>query len=130
MAQPFLFINTYAIHRGKEQQYTKAFQEIADIVQANEPRMLYFACHASEDGSHVTTVQVHSEAENMAFHMQLVEDHIRAAMQNYIDATDMSIEIYGQPTEELLGQMRELAGSGVKVTINPPTVSFHRFDTP
>jgi hypothetical protein len=130
MAQPFLFINTYAIHKGKEQQYTKAFQEIADIVQANEPKMIYFGCHTSEDGSRVTTVQVHAEAENMSFHMQLVEDHIRAAMQNYIDAADMSIQIYGEPTEEMLGHMRELAGSGVRVTISPPSVSFHRFEAP
>jgi quinol monooxygenase YgiN len=127
VSEPFIFINTYAIKSGKEEEYRKAFQEILELVEANEPKMLYFGTHISEDGSQVTTLQVHADADNMVFHMQLAEDHIHAAMQNLIDASDMSIRIYGQPTEAVMAGMRELAGSGVQVTVSPAAAAFDRF---
>lgn len=48
-----------------------------DIVEAKEPKMLYFAHHVSEDGREATTVQVHADANNMSVHMELVADQIR-----------------------------------------------------
>ena len=80
MAEPFIFINTYTIKPGKEEAYTTAHQKVADLVEAKEPKMLYFALHTSEDGSEATTVQVHADAENFGYHMSVVEDHVRALL--------------------------------------------------
>lgn len=129
MAEPFIFINSYQVKEGKEDEYRQAFQRVADIVEAQEPKMLYFAEHVSEDGSENTTVQVHSDADSMAYHMQLVEDHIRQAAE-YLDWSSMSIRIYGSPNEAVLEQMRQIAGSGVSVTVSPAVVSFDRFSVP
>jgi quinol monooxygenase YgiN len=126
MAEPFIFINTYTIKPGKEEAYKTAHQQVADLVEAKEPKMLYFALHTSEDGSQATTVQVHADAENFGYHMSLVEDHVRAAYE-YLDGTNMAIRIFGSPTEAILDQMRQLAGSGVSVTISPATLGFNRF---
>jgi len=126
MAEPFIFINTYKIKPGKENDFRKAFQEVADIVEAKEPKMLYFATHVSDDGTEAATVQVHADADNMAFHMQLVEDHIRGAAET-MDFSSMSIQIFGTPTDAILDQMRQIAGSGVSVTVRPAVVSFNRF---
>lgn len=128
MAEPFILINTYAIKPGHEDEYHKRFQEVADLVEANEPKMLYFAAHLSEDGSEAATVQVHTDADNMAFHLELVADHVRDAAQ-YLDFSTMSIRIYGSPTEAVLEQMRQLAGSGMAVTVSPAVVSFDRLAT-
>jgi hypothetical protein len=86
MAEPFIFINTYTIKPGKEEAYKTAHQQVADLVEAKEPKMLYFALHTSEDGSQATTVQVHADAENFGYHMSLVEEHVRAAHE-YLDGT-------------------------------------------
>jgi quinol monooxygenase YgiN len=126
MAEPFIFINTYTIKPGKEEAYKTAHQKVADLVQAKEPKMLYFALHTSEDGSQATTVQVHADAENFGYHMSLVEDHVRAAHE-YLDSSNTAIRIFGSPTAEILDQMRQLAGSGVSVTVSPPTLGFNRF---
>jgi quinol monooxygenase YgiN len=126
MAEPFIFINTYTIKPGKEEAYKTAHQKVADLVEAKEPKMLYFALHTSEDGSQATTVQVHADAENFGYHMSLVEEHVRAAHE-YLDGTHMAIRIFGSPTEAILDQMRQLAGSGVSVTISPATLGFNRF---
>jgi quinol monooxygenase YgiN len=128
MADPFIFINTYAIRPGKEDEYRKRFQEVADIVEAEEPRMLYFAHHESEDGATGTTVQVHSDPENMAFHMELVAEHIKEAAE-YLDFSSMNIRIYGSPSEAVFDQMQQLAGSGVSVSVNRAVVAFDRFNT-
>lgn len=126
MAEPFIFINSYAIKPGKEEEYGQRFSEVAEIVKAEDPAMLYFGHHISEDGSRATTVQVHANPDNMASHMRRVGDHIQSAMQ-YLDTSSMTIQIYGSPAEEILDQMRQLAGSGVSVTVSPPAVSFNRF---
>lgn len=129
MAEPLIFISTYKLKPGKESEYLKAFQGVADIVAAQEPKMLYFAEHISEDGSESTTVQVHSDPENMAYHMQLVEKHIREAAQ-YLDWSSMSIQIFGSPSEAILEQMREIAGSGVSVKVSPAAVTVNRLPVP
>jgi hypothetical protein len=126
MAEPFIFINTYTIKPGKEEAYKTAHQKVADLVEAKEPKMLYFALHTSEDGSQATTVQVHADAENFGYHMRLFEDHVRAAHE-YLNDANMAIKIFGSPTAEILDQMRQLAGSGVSVTVSPPTLGFNRF---
>lgn len=129
MAEPFIFINTYKFKPGKEEAYRAAFQEVADIVEAQEPKMLYFAEHVSEDGSQATTVQVHSDPDNMAHHMQLVDKHIREASE-YLDWSSMSIQIFGSPSESVLEQMRELAGAGVSVTVSPAEITVNRLPVP
>jgi quinol monooxygenase YgiN len=126
MAEPFIFINTYTIKPGKEEAYEAAHQKVADLVEAKEPKMLYFALHTSEDGSEATTVQVHADAENFGYHMSLVEDHVRAAHE-YVDYSNVAIRIFGSPTAAILDQMRQLAGSGVSVTVSPATLGFNRF---
>jgi len=126
MAEPFIFINTYAIKPGKADAYKEKFREVAEIVEAKEPRMLYFAHHESADGSEGTTVQVHSDPDNMAFHMELIGDRIRQAAE-YLDFSSLDIRIYGSPSDAVLDQMRHLAGSGVSVTVSPAAVGFDRF---
>ena len=126
MAEPLIFINTYTIKPGKEEAYKTAHQKVADLVEAKEPKMLYFALHTSEDGSEATTVQVHADAENLGYHMSVVENHIRAAHE-YLDYSNMTIRIFGSPTAEILDQMRQLAGSGVSVTVSPAALGFNRF---
>ena len=126
MAEPFIFINTYTIKPGKEEAYKTAHQQDADLVEAKEPKMLYFALHTSEDGSQATTVQVHADAANLGYHMSVIQDHVRMAYE-YIDQSNTIIRIFGSPTPEILHQMRQLAGSGVSVTISPATLGFNRF---
>lgn len=129
MAEPLIFINRYQVKPGSEDTYREAFQEVADLVAAEEPKMLYFAEHVSEDGGTVTTVQVHADADNLIHHMQVVGEHIQQAAE-YIEWSSMSIDLYGTPTPALLEQMREVAGTGIPVSVNPPAVSFSRLPVP
>ena len=85
----------------------------------------HFALYLNADGTEESTVQVHRDAENMAFHMDLIADHVQQA-RDYLDFSKMNIQIYGTPTEDVVEQMRQLAGSGVPVTIKTPVTGFDR----
>lgn len=127
MPEPFIFISTYTLLPGKEDEYRDAFAEVARIVEEQEPRMLYFAEHVSEDGSTTTTVQVHADADNMSYHMELVNEHIQEAAK-YLDWSSMSIDVYGSPTDSVVEHLRQVAGAGVSVTIHSPAIQFDRFE--
>jgi hypothetical protein len=94
MAEPFIFINTYKIKRGKRRRTRQRTRKVADIVEAKEPNMFYLALHTSEDGSEATTVQVHADPENFGYRMSVVEVHIRAA-HGFIDHWDFRSENLG-----------------------------------
>ena len=126
MAEPFVFINTYTIKPGKAGEYQRECREVVDLVEAKEPRMLYFAIAISEDGTEATTVQVHADADNMAYHMELIGDHIRKAHE-YLDFSTMSIQVVGSPGDALLDNLRQVAGSGVPVSVSRPAAAMSRF---
>lgn len=129
MAEPFIFINTYAVKEGRLEEYLKLHQELVDIVEGEEPRLLHFGCYVSEDGTEATTVQVHADADNMLVHMQVAGEHIRQASE-FLDFSRMSIQIYGSPSDGMLEQMRQFAGTGVAVSIKDRRVGFTRLPQP
>jgi hypothetical protein len=125
MGEPFIFINTATIHEGKLEGWVKSFAEFSEFVEENEPRLLHFATYISEEGTEATILQIHPDAESMAFHMQLVADHMTGSAE-YLDFSQMRIQVYGTPNEPVLAQIRKLAGSGVPVAVASPHGGFDR----
>jgi hypothetical protein len=123
VAEPFVFVNTYKVKDGSLEDYKRLSQEVVELVEASEPDMAHFSFYINEETNAVTTLQVHRNAENMAFHMNLVGQHVETSME-YLDFSGMSIDIYGTPTEGLLEQMRHMGG--VAVSINGPITGFNR----
>lgn len=125
MAEPFIFIATHTIKDGKLDDFKRYRQELAEFVEANEPRMIHFGVYISDDGTEVTTVQVHPNSDSMQFHMQVAGDKIGKAYE-YLDATK-SIEICGTPSDALQEMMRQTTGSDVPVSIKRDYSGFDRF---
>jgi hypothetical protein len=71
----------------------------------------------SEDGSEVSVVQVHPDADSMLFHMQVARQHIESAIENLLDVG--GIQIYGPPNDAVLEMTRQLSGSGVPISVKP-----------
>jgi quinol monooxygenase YgiN len=127
MSGPFTFIGTYSIKSGKLEETKKHLQELVDVVETNEPRLIAFNIYLDEQGSKVSIVQVHPDADSMEFHMKLVAEHIRGAFE-YLEKTE-SQQIYGTPSDTLTEMLREFAEPGVPVTLAPiHEVGFTRTD--
>ncbi|MBP1632682.1 MAG: hypothetical protein H6Q11_970 [Acidobacteria bacterium] len=127
MAEPLVFISTCRLKEGKLEDYRRLSRKITDLVETGEPDMVHFGFFVDDETNEVTTLQVHRSAENMARHMQLVAaPHLKESAE-ILDYSTMRIALYGAPTEAVLTQVRQLAGTGASVSINSPVAAFGRF---
>ena len=104
MAGPFIFIGTHRLKDGTLETFQADSKVLAEVVESNEPRMIAFNVFANEEGTEVSVVQVHPDAESMMLHMQVVRQHITDAYANSLDATT-SMVVYGPPSDEVLAMM-------------------------
>jgi hypothetical protein len=88
-----------------------------EVVETNEPRLIAFNIYADEDGNRISGVQVHPDTASMEFHMKVVGEHIRGAY-DYIEKTE-SIDVFGRPTDALLGMLRQAAPLGTPLRVMP-----------
>jgi quinol monooxygenase YgiN len=116
MSEPFIFIGTHTIREGKFEDFKKACGELLEVVEANEPRLIAFNLYANQDETEVGIVQVHPDADSMLFHMQVARDHISEAYQSVLEKTKR-IDVYGKPSDTALEMIRQLAGSGVPLSL-------------
>jgi len=118
MTGPFIFIATNRLKEGKLEAERQRVPGLADFIEANEPRMLAFNEYASDDGSDVAVVQIHSDAESFEFHMGVVRERAAAAYTETLDATT-NVQVFGTPNDVILEMLRRTAGSGVQYTVRP-----------
>jgi hypothetical protein len=121
MAGPFIFISQSRIREGTLDDFNGALREMAEFVEANEPRVIAFEAYLSDDGTEVTGVQIHPDADSMAFHMQVAFEKIMEFDQ-YLDT--QSVEVYGVPNNAVLGMMKQVGDQfesemSVRVRTNP-----------
>lgn len=131
MAEPFIFVNSFKIKPGKTEAFKETVHRIIEVVRENEPRMLYYAAHISQDGTEVHAIQIHDGADNMAYHMEILQQHpdLLKASSEVAEFSDMSIQLFGTPTDEIVQQMKQMAGAGASVTIAPAAAAFDRLNT-
>jgi hypothetical protein len=116
MSEPFIFIGTHTIREGKLEDFKKQWRELLDVVEVKEPRLIAFNAYVNEDGTELTVVQVHPDADSMLFHMQVARDHISEAYQSVLEKTKR-IDIYGKPNDTALEMIRQLAESEVPLSV-------------
>jgi len=118
MPGPFIFIAT---NRLKDRRFGAEQQRVPELVrfvEAHEPRLIAFHEYVNEDHSQVSVVQIHPDAASMEFHMEAVAGHARQAYAQTLEATT-GIQVFGTPTENILRMLRQQAGSGIPLSINP-----------
>jgi quinol monooxygenase YgiN len=116
MSEPFIFIGTHTLREGKLQDFKQQWLELLEMVEAKEPRLIAFHAYVNEDGTELTIVQVHPDADSMLFHMQVVRDHISEAHQSVVEKTER-IDIYGNPSDTVLEMIRQVAESEAPLNV-------------
>jgi len=75
-----IFIGTYEFQPAKAEDFKTYWKEFwSTVVAPQEPRLLAFNAYVDADNKRVTVVQVHPDAESMAFHMSLITEHVAKA---------------------------------------------------
>jgi hypothetical protein len=70
--------------------------------------VIAFNEYVNDDGTEVAVVQIHPDAESMAFHMEVIAERAAAAYAATVDATT-SIQVFGTPSNAVL---RDAGASG------------------
>jgi hypothetical protein len=118
MTGPFIFIATNRLKEGKLDSEKQRLPDLIDFIEANEPRLIAFNEYVSEDGTEVAVVQVHPDADSMAFHLSLIAERAAGAYADTIDATT-NIQVFGTPSGAITDMLQHQAGARVPVTIKP-----------
>jgi quinol monooxygenase YgiN len=116
MSEPFILIGTHTLKEGKLEDFKKSCGGLVEVVEANEPRLIAFNLYVNQDGTEVTVVQVHPDADSMLFHMQVAREHISEAYQSTLEKTER-IDVYGKPSDTVLEMISQLAGSEVSLSV-------------
>ena len=118
MSGPFIFIASNRLKEGAFEIEQRRVPDLCDFIEANEPRLIAFNEYVNEDRTEVAVVQVHPDAESMEFHLGVVRERAQRAYAETLDATT-SIQVYGMPSDAVLELLRQQAGGGVPLRVNP-----------
>lgn len=121
MAGPFIFISQSKIKEGRLDDFKRGLREMAEFIETNEPRFIAFEAYINDDDTEVTGVQIHPDADSMAFHMQIAFEKIMEFDQ-YLDT--QSVEVYGVPNDAVSSMMKQISNQfttemSLRVRTNP-----------
>ena len=117
MQGPLIFIATNRLKPGRLDSERARVPGLVEFVEANEPRLIAFNEYVNEAGDEVSVVQVHPDAASMEAHIAIVAERARAAYAETLDAT-VRIQVFGQPSEEMLAALKQQAGEGVEIALH------------
>ena len=115
MSGPFIFVATNRLKPGKLAEERERVPGLVEFIEANEPQLIAFNEYVNKEGTEVAVVQVHPDADSMAFHMEVIAERTAAAYAETVDATT-SIQVFGAPTEAVVEMLRRQAGNGVPLS--------------
>jgi quinol monooxygenase YgiN len=104
MSGPFIWVGTYKVKPGKVAEAKQRIQELTDLVEANEPRLIAFNFYLDEENERVSCVQVHPDSASMAFHLEVIADHLSTAGE-WLEKAEAT-EAYGTPPDGLIENER------------------------
>ena len=124
MVEPLILITTLTLKEGKLEDFKQYSKEFSQFIEANEPRLIHFEQYINEDGTEVTGVQIHPDEDSMAFHLQLIREHMTQVFE-FIDAIK-SLQIYGTPSAAFVEQMKPQPADLYPVIVRSKFAGFNR----
>jgi quinol monooxygenase YgiN len=103
MSGPLIYVGTYTVKPGSQEQARARLAELVDFVETNEPRLIAFNAYLDRDGTTVSIVQVHPDSASMEFHMQVNAKHFATAF-DWLDAS-MSGQYFGPISDALAAEL-------------------------
>lgn len=119
MSGPLILISHSRVKPGKAEQYRAHVSEATELVESEEPQMIAFNSYRSEDGTEVSTVQVHPDADSMDTHFKLFRERLSDRALDALDSYE--VNVYGTPSQasrEFLEQMAAHA-PGLRLRVLP-----------
>jgi len=104
VSEPIVSIDVSEVREGMLEDLKALMKELVEFVAANEPRPIAYQIFLDQAGSMMTVIQVHPDSASMEGHMEVAASLFR----RFSDLlTLLRIDIYGEPSDELVRRMRE-----------------------
>ena len=116
MSEPIVFISRNRVKEGMLADFKKHYYDSIPLIEASKLDTLVQLAYVNEDDSEVDIVRLFPNAEGLDLQLQGADQRSKVTYQ-FIEPT--SIEIYGTPNNYAMEMMKKVAGSGIKVSINP-----------
>jgi hypothetical protein len=81
MVEPLIFVTTITLKEGKLEDFKHYSEQMGKFVEENEPRIIHFEQYINEDGTELTSVQIHPDEDSMAFCMQVAAERMAQASE-------------------------------------------------
>jgi hypothetical protein len=115
MAEPIVFISHFRVKEGKLDSLRQFSPVATKRLETEKPRTLVFLAYLDDSGDRVSFVHVFADAESMDLHVKGADERSKAA---YEFLQPDGWEIYGRPSDDVIGSMRHAAeSSGVTLTL-------------
>jgi hypothetical protein len=129
MPGPVIFVATNRLKPRSLERERARVGTLVDFIEANEPRVIAFNEYVNEAGNEVAVVQVHPDPASLEAHLAIVGERARAAYADTLEAT-VRVQVFGEPSEEMLAILERQAGDGVEIVLYPEHLGgFTRVDS-
>lgn len=106
MSDPIVYIDRSMIREGRLDDLKDAVDALVKFIDAREPQLLYYGFFINEEASRMTVVAVHPDSASLELHMEVGA----SAFRGFVDLIELdSIEVYGEPSDEVVERLREKA---------------------
>lgn len=122
-----VYVDSSEIVAGKLDEVRMLIKELADFIEANEPKLLAYHVYVDEIGKSMSIFQVHADSWSLERHMEIGMP-IFLKFQGYIDLN--RIDLYGEPSQglrDVLKAKAESLGSRGSVVIHSFEAGFSRW---
>ena len=75
MTAPLIVVSTLRVKEGRLEEIRRYYKNVLEIVKRNEPQLIAFHGFLNEEGTEMTSIQVHPDTASMDFHMQVLRDN-------------------------------------------------------
>lgn len=100
MAEPLIVITRSRVKEGRLEDFKRYYEEIMEIIESNEPQVVAVHGFLNEDGTEMTSIQIHPDTASMDFHMQVLMDNWDESYSEYAELIEVvSVEYYGTPSK-------------------------------
>ena len=127
MEESIVAIDTSEVREGRLEEVKAAIRELAEFVDANEPRPIAYNAYMDESSNRLTVLQVHPDSASLEHHMRIAGP----AFPRFTEMIRMqAMDVYGEPSVELLGLLRRKARmlGNIPVVVHARHAGFVRFE--
>lgn len=123
MSDRIMQLSTFEILPGRLEAFRESIRKAVAFAEARGPQLLV-AVYVDEPGMRAYSCQIQPDSEAILAHWKMSDPYIKGVMDN---CNMQRLDMYGEPSDEVIEGIRPLRDQGVEVSVTPGFVGFDRF---